>query len=109
MHRAFSFVRDATRGIFKVRSPRWNEARAEHLKKHPACAACGAVVNLQVHHCRPFHLFPELELDPHNLITLCEQAGPKGCHLRIGHLGKWRDYNPGVRKTAALILAARKH
>lgn len=51
---------------------------------------------LQVHHIKPFHLHPDLELDPDNLITLCEIKG-RDHHLLIGHLDDWEAYNPNVR------------
>jgi hypothetical protein len=42
----------------------------------------------------PFHLRPELELDPNNLIVLCMDVNE--CHLEIGHGGSLRCYNPKV-------------
>jgi hypothetical protein len=45
---------------------------------------------------KPFHLYPQLELDPSNLITLCEIKG-RDHHLLIGHLDDWESYNPNVR------------
>jgi predicted HNH restriction endonuclease len=53
-----------------------------------------------VHHKRPVHLFPELELDPANLITLCE---PQNCHYLIGHCLSWKAYNPSVEEDAAHV------
>lgn len=79
------------------RSPEWRSVANAHLEAHPVCACCGGKVQLRVHHIRPFHLKPELELDRTNLITLCE-AGKYGinCHLLLGHLGNWRRWNPAV-------------
>ena len=76
------------------RSPQWGSVRARHLILHPLCAVCEGKENLNVHHIKPFHLHPELELDPSNLITLCE-SGKKGlnCHLLIGHLGNFKNVN----------------
>jgi hypothetical protein len=54
---------------------------------------------LQVHHIKPFHLHPNLELDPRNLITLCELPG-RDHHLLIGHLDEWESYNVNVRDGA---------
>ena len=90
-----------------TRSPGWIEARRNHLKQFPTCAACGKskLVGLQVHHKKPFHLFPELELDPDNLITLCDDPQ---CHLLIGHLDYFKSYNPNVVEDAALWLKRRK-
>ncbi len=78
------------------RSPSWPRVEREHLLREPACAACGHKRVLQVHHIKPFHLYPQLELDPSNLITLCEVPG-RDHHLLLGHLGNWEAYNPHVR------------
>lgn len=81
----------------KARSPEWSRVAHEHLLHEPACVACGyRGRGLQVHHIRPFHLHPELELDPNNLITLCEVKG-RDHHLLIGHLDNWDSYNLQVR------------
>jgi 5-methylcytosine-specific restriction endonuclease McrA len=79
------------------RSPEWESVARAHLQIEPACMACGYKgKGLQVHHIKPFHLFPELELDPNNLITLCEIKG-RDHHLLIGHLDNWESYNLNVR------------
>lgn len=79
------------------RSSDWPRVAHEHLAHEPACRVCGHDgEGLQVHHIKPFHLFPELELDPNNLITLCEVKG-RDHHLLIGHLDDWESYNPAVR------------
>ena len=79
------------------RSPEWPALAHAHLAKEPGCRVCGHTgQGLQVHHIKPFHLFPELELDPNNLITLCELKG-RDHHLLIGHLDDWASYNPQVR------------
>ena len=77
------------------RSPLWPKVRATHLAECPRCAACGRRQNLEVHHVMPVHVAPELELDPTNLITLCD-AGEGGCHLRFGHLMFWKSWNVDV-------------
>lgn len=79
----------------KKRSPLWPGVRRNFLKSHPTCAACGGTKNLEVHHKKPFHLFPQLELVPSNLMTLCEQNG-HDCHFHFGHLLDWQSYNPNV-------------
>src|SRR5258708_4754189 len=57
----------------KKRSSEWPRVEKEHRLHEPACVACGYQgPGIQVHHVRPFHLHPNLELDPRNLITLCE-------------------------------------
>lgn len=79
------------------RSSKWKKVRDDHLKEHPACEVCGDTVALNVHHIKPYHLFPELELQPENLITLCESnKHGVSCHLWFGHLGNWTRYNPDV-------------
>jgi 5-methylcytosine-specific restriction endonuclease McrA len=95
------------------RSPLWPRVEKEHLLHEPSCAACGhRGKGLQVHHIKPFHLHPDLELDPGNLITLCEIKG-RDHHLLLGHLDEWESYNVNVRedvkryygKSAAAIKA----
>lgn len=87
------------------RSGRWySEVRPVHLEKFPKCACCGGSANLNVHHVRPFHLYPELELAASNLITLCE-GGSINCHFLIGHGGKsWKNYVPEDSLRAAIKL-----
>lgn len=89
----------------RPRSPGWRALRESHLGRHPACLACGRTARLEVHHVRPFHLFPELELEEGNLMTLCE-AGPGGmsCHHLVGHGGNWADYIADPAKYARAML-----
>lgn len=84
------------------RSPRWPAARKAHLKRFPTCAATGMASDLDVHHIRPFHEHPELELDPDNLITLTRTA-----HFCLGHFCDWRLSDPDIRQHAAEYLARR--
>lgn len=65
--------------------------------------ACGGVKLLQVHHKKPFHLDPSLELDLTNLITLC--MGKAECHLLLGHGGSFKAYNPTIQADAELSRA----
>lgn len=85
----------------KKRSKDWPKVRDKHLKEHPACAVCGNKKKTEVHHIKPFHMAPELELEPSNLITLCELK-KKGinCHLLIGHLGNYSRENKDCRADA---------
>ena len=85
-----------------ARSGHWPTVRAAHLKEHPTCAVCGGIEKAEVHHIRPFHLHPDLELNPANFITLCE-ANKDGfdCHLGFGHLGCFRSWNEDVVEDAA--------
>jgi len=86
------------------RSPLWPKVRAAHLKLFPTCAVCGwaGQEELQVHHCMPFSQNPALELDPGNLITLCQKHS---CHLLFGHLCSFKSWNAQVREDAATMLA----
>lgn len=100
-------VRHALRDVGRPRrSPRWNKVKAMHLAMEPTCAACGGEVRLQVHHIKPYHLQPELELDLSNLVTLC--MGPNECHLHVGHGDDFKAYNPDVLYDAHDVLAARQ-
>lgn len=79
------------------RSVQWNKVRKAYLKNNSVCAVCGGKEGLQVHHIKPVHLYPELELDPKNLITLCTNK-KFNCHLKIGHGGNFRWENPFIYK-----------
>ena len=86
-----------------ARSSRWPAVARAHLKENPRCACCGGTKLLRVHHKVPFHVAPELELDPNNLITLCE-AKKYGinCHFLLGHFGNWMRYNENVEADVAI-------
>lgn len=71
-----------------TRSPEWGRVRKEHLKKFPECALTNSKIELEVHHIKPVHLFPELELDFNNLITLRRDV-----HLLFAHLNDFHHYN----------------
>jgi len=78
------------------------EMTKDFLERHPTCALCEGNKTLEIHHKKPFHLHPELELDPNNLITLCE-SGKNGivCHRAFGHLGSYQSINNSVIVDAA--------
>lgn len=84
------------------RSPRWREVRAEHILKEPVCQACGKTAKLDVHHIVPVAIDKSRELDPENLITLCNQP----CHLVFGHFMSYYCYNSAVREMVAEYRAA---
>ena len=93
----------------RERSPKWDETRDAFLKTHSICAVCGSKDNLNVHHIFPFHYCvdseinrPDLELDPRNLITLCETKG-YGHHLLIGHFDEYKSANLRVKTNATLF------
>lgn len=92
-------------GFFKqiryaVRSPKWSSVRKKHLENNPTCAASGSNKKIEVHHKVPVHLNPELELDPSNLISLCDNT----CHLIFGHLYHYKSYNKNVVEDCAVYL-----
>jgi hypothetical protein len=88
-------------GTAAVRSPLWSKTRKEHLKNNPRCAVCEGDIKINVHHIKPYHLHPELELNQDNLITLCEcYSHGINCHLLIGHLGNFKNCNPNVIEDA---------
>jgi 5-methylcytosine-specific restriction protein A len=90
-------------GISAKRSGQWPTVEKHFREEHPTCAACGGTKNINIHHIHPFHVFPALELDPNNLITLC--MGKLECHYRLGHFSHWHGYNLNVRENAATVLA----
>ena len=104
-----SKLRSVVRERDKVRnrSSGWEAVRDAHLAASPACVACGGVHMLQVHHIVPFSTAPDLELEPSNLITLC--MGEFDCHLRLGHGGSFRHYNPLVVEDATEFREAEVH
>jgi 5-methylcytosine-specific restriction protein A len=79
------------------RSNQWPTIRKHFLIKNPVCSVCGGKKKLEVHHKMPFHMDPSKELDPHNLITLCEEdTDGVNCHLLFGHLGNFKSLNSHV-------------
>ena len=87
------------------RSSQWRKVRKAAIDKHPYCAACGGISKLEVHHIVPFNIDPSLELDPKNLIVLCESGhGGVNCHLHYGHLGNYAHINPEVVLDADIWL-----
>lgn len=88
-----------------ARSPKWKTVRANHLKEHPKCAACGRDLKLEVHHIEPVHLSPQRELDPSNLITLCSNP----CHIIFGHFMDWKSWNMNVVRDCTVYYNAYKN
>ena len=86
----------------RARASQWKKVRADHLKKYPQCAACGRTKNLAAHHVIPVSFDPNKELDPNNLLTLCETP----CHIVFGHFFSYHCYNKDVRKVTAAFYAA---
>ncbi len=93
------FVRTEDRLFGAQRSSQWPRVRSEYLKKYPICEICGTKKDLNVHHKIPVHVNQSQELNPDNLITLCEG---NGCHLRFGHLYNFRSFNSDIKTDAIL-------
>jgi hypothetical protein len=77
--------------LYSSRSANWKIIRRQHLGENPFCSGCKKTDKLEVHHIEPYHVNPNRELDPSNLITLC-----KSCHFTIGHLMDWNSWNIDV-------------
>lgn len=94
------------------RSSQWPKVRAEHLRKHPTCAACGSTENLNVHHLAPFHQKPELELAPWNLLTACRDHHFYVCHDPDGPWApakpNWSAANPKAKEHCELIRSGKR-
>ena len=83
------------------RDSHWASVRKEYMQKFPLCAICGKKGLLrsnECHHILPFHLYPTLELNTENFITLC-----RTCHLSWGHLFSFKSYNADIRKDTERI------
>jgi 5-methylcytosine-specific restriction endonuclease McrA len=97
VRKVHSQIREIGKG--HLRSSHWPAARNKFLEEQDYCAACGSHKHLQVHHIKPFHLDPSLELNPENFIALCMDTNE--CHLKIGHGDSFQYYNPNVKEDAA--------
>ena len=101
-------IDDVHESLGLKRSDKWPEVERAFREKNPTCAACDCTT-VQVHHVLPFHFAillgrPDLELDPRNLITLCEKEKGEDAadhHLLLGHLDDFQSYNRDVREFAA--------
>lgn len=102
----YQWVKNLYGQYIEGRSPKWPKERAEWLKEHDFCRACGRKDHLQVHHKVPFHIDKSKELDRDNFITLCENT-PENDHLVVGHNGNWKNYNPNVEEDCDKLLATR--
>ena len=99
-------IKDAVQGkapLKTKRSSKWPTVRKNHLANHPCCAVCGGTEKIEVHHVVPFHENPSLELEPNNLISLCESKSfGLVCHLLVGHRGNYKKINPDVIEDAKI-------
>ncbi|MFA7219167.1 MAG: HNH endonuclease signature motif containing protein [Synergistaceae bacterium] len=79
---------------------RWRKLRNEYIEEHPYCEVCGyRSLNNDVHHIIPRHIDPSRILDKGNLMTLCKRYR---CHLRFGHFGNYKYWNPDIRKLSLM-------
>ena len=102
----FKHIKDRIEGKAEKgakRSSKWRKVRKTHLETNPTCFICKSNKHIEVHHIIPFNIAPDKELDPENLITLCENKKYGiNCHLLVGHLGNYRRVNPVVVIDATL-------
>lgn len=68
----------------------WRSCR-DNFVKNKKCSVCCSSKDLEVHHKKPVHDYPELELDEKNLVVLCSR-----CHFCIGHLYNYSMYNDDI-------------
>ena len=85
----------------KPRNPSWDKLASSVVKRSGRCAACGSKSKLEVHHKKPFHLYPELEMIETNLMVLC-----RVCHYLFGHFCDWKAWNPHVDLDVGVISMA---
>lgn len=57
-------------------SGEWRAIVREVKRRDGGCVRCHSAADLHVHHVRSFAEYPELRLDPDNLVTLCRL-----CHV----------------------------
>lgn len=81
-----------------MRSGSWPSVRKEFLKVNPFCEICGTMNDISVHHIKPFHKEPALELNGENLISLCTPH-----HYLFGHLRSWFSWNETVKEDARVL------
>lgn len=79
-----------------IRSGKWPALRDKWLKEHPTCCISGLKMDLEVHHVKPVHLFPDLELEWSNLRT-----ASRPYHFLCGHYCNWSDWNKDFDQHAA--------
>ena len=92
-------------GKRRKRSSKWRKVRNKHIKNNPHCSVCGLKTKVECHHKIPFSLDSSLELEPDNLVTLCENKKYGiNCHLVI-HGGNYRDFRPSTDTTIAYLRA----
>lgn len=79
----------------------YKKAMAQYLAEHPTCQFCrkpGGKV--EVHHVIPVSVDPTKAADVTNMVTLHRKPD---CHMVVGHLGNFRDYNRNVVHVCATM------
>jgi len=77
---------------------KWRKTRNAFYKLNKTCAMCNATKDIQVHHIKPWHLYPEERYSYENLVSLCLP-----CHFRFGHGRNWKAHNPIVVDMAEIV------
>lgn len=86
----------AERTLGAKRSPEWSKTKREFEKLYPkVCEFCGTTKKMNLHHLKPFNLFPDLENDFNNLLWAC-----RDCHFIFCHLKFWGSYDLNAKETA---------
>lgn len=92
----------------RIHTRAWRTVRRAFLQAYPTCAACGSRSRVRAHHVVPVSVDPSRELDPNNLLPLCESYEQGvNCHLFFGHGGTWQQVNPNAVADAFNWRAAR--
>jgi len=89
-----------------ARDSKWRSFRKVQLV-NKKCAICDGTEGLELHHKKSFHDSPELELDPDNVMVLCDNH-PRNCHFIFGHLMNWRFINDDIDNTVEYFQLLRK-
>ena len=71
------------------RHSKWPALVKRFKAEKRTCVVSGLKTTLEVHHLKPYHLFPELELEWDNLRLIARPF-----HYLFGHFCNWTDYNP---------------
>jgi hypothetical protein len=79
-----------------IRASSWATFRKHVLAENRSCVVCGRPATI-VHHVKPVHLYPSLELDPSNCRPICCEEE----HRILGHLLNYHSWNPKFDEDAA--------
>ena len=80
----------------------YKRAMAAYLAVHPVCQFCGKPGGkVEVHHVIPVSVDPTKAADVTNMVTLHRKPD---CHMVVGHLGNFRDYNSNVARVCEVMV-----